>query len=208
MHLISLSLLLLAPWSALAAPSSATRAPPQRPHPKRDLNLPNLPYPPGHTSTNCIRATTNILQDHHLSPQQTLPEPFPATHPLRTTSAPQSPPALLPRAGLPICRQLGAFTFTPSAHRLFSIQAIRLQPGTTYVLSVAASSTVNYLSAYRLGVAPPFRNRVTDARPLQNTGTLRFEVDEVADVVFLVLFQWQFAAGEVALFAIGVAPDR
>jgi len=179
MHLIPLSVLLLAPWTALAAPSGDLRALPWRSN-KRDSNLLNLPYPPSYSAASCSRASTNLFRDHGLVPQQTLPGPFlgngQLTHgPLRIVS---------PRALQPMCRQIGSFVFTPAPARTFQIQRIQLQPGSEYVLSVAANCMVQYLSAFSIGTTAPFRHGVTDVEPLQNAGTLHLSLDEPSDVFF------------------------
>lgn len=204
MHLIPLSVLLLAPWTAFAALSGDLRAPPWRSN-KRDSNLVKLPYPPyppSYTAASCSRASTNLFRDHGLVPQQTLPRPFLGNGQLtngdlRIVSA---------RAPQPMCRQIGSFVFTPAPARIFNIQRIRLQPGSEYVLSVAANCIVQYLSAFSIGTTAPFRHGVTDVEPLQNAGTLHLSLDAPSEVSFLVVFQSLYASGEVALFSIGPAP--
>lgn len=203
MHLIPLSVLLLAPWAAVAAPSGDLRALPWHSN-NRETDLLNLPYPASYTAASCSRASTNIFRDHSLVPQQTLPEPFLGHG--RLTNGP--PRIVSARALQPICRQIGSITFAPYGERMFKIQRIRLQPGTIYVLSVAANSMVQYISAFSIESTPPFRHRVVDVRPLQNVGTLQLSLDEPSDVFFLLIFLLPYVSGEVALFSIGVGPDR
>lgn len=199
MYLISLSLLLLAPWPALAGPSGGVRAL-QWHHNKRDSHL---PYPLSYSAASCSRASTNVFKDHLLVPQQTLPEPF-LTNGRLTNGAPS---VISARAQRPTCREIGSFTFTPVGERMFSIQRIRLQPGNTYVLSVAANNMISYLSAFSVGMDPPHRHRAVEVSPSQNVGTLTLSVDEPSEVFFLIVFRWQFTSGEIALFSFGVGVD-
>ncbi len=198
MRLIPFSLLLFASWPALAAPSGAVRAIPPH-HDKRDSTLLRLPDQQDYNTASCTRASTNIFGDHGLVPQQTLPEPFRGNPkftngPLRVLSA---------RSNLRMCRQIGSFKFDPAAQRLFSIQKIRLEPGSVYVLSVEANIAIQYMSAFSLAVAPPHRSWGVDAESFGNVGQLHITVDEPSDVFSLVVFQAMFARGEVALFSIG-----
>lgn len=172
----------------------------------RRATLPDLPYPPDHNAATCPRDrsyTTSLSFVPDTESPSTLRT---KTKPTRAIIVPRARSGALPD----VCYQTASFFFPALPYRYFRLALPPFLPGNVYVFSIRtpANKRIDEISARVVAGPGPPQNRLLDISiPMSSVGTLRMVVQARLEVVIRVVFQEGNTPGEIAMFALGTAPD-